>query len=245
LITKADGDKAFFPIEGLFTNAYKVPLTNNLGGASGLAAFSISSADDFTSTFTVSVVSGNYATWGSTFTRCVNSGSQVSLAEGIGLCAKISIGSNGLRRSKLLMGGLSAASVLGAGVLDARGFGVEIEPDPAATNQIRFRVIYRNQSSTTILGTWTSYYSLSSTLRVQVWTYRQGGELRAVFRTNDFNSITFSNWVVIPSLTITSGDNLQIATTRAKTFQLAAEGSFNAFASLMEMYETHNIFPNL
>lgn len=245
LITKADGDKVFFPIEGLFANAYKVPLTNSNGGASGLAAFAFSAASDLTSTFTASGVSGNYATWGSSFTRCQDSGARLVLPNGIGLCAKININTSGLRRVKLLMGGLSAPSVLGAGVLDARGFGVEIEPNPTTTSQIRFRVIYRNQSSQTILGTWTSYYSSVLPHRFQIWTYRQDGELRAVFRSVNFNSITFTNWVVIPPVTITSGDNFITESTRPKTFQIAAEGSGLFYGELVEVFETHNMFPNL
>jgi hypothetical protein len=143
------------------------------------------------------------------------------------------------------MGGLSAPSVLGAGVLDARGFGVEIEPNPTTTSQIRFRVIYRNQSSQTILGTWTSYYSSVLPHRFQIWTYRQDGELRAVFRSVNFNSITFTNWVVIPPVTITSGDNFITESTRPKTFQIAAEGSGLFYGELVEVFETHNMFPNL
>jgi hypothetical protein len=247
LITKADGDKVFFPIEGLFANAYKVPLTNNLGASSGLSVFSISAATDTTSSFTSSVTSGNYATWCSSHARCINSGGQLVLPSGIGLRARILIGTSGLRRAKLLLGGLSGSSVLGSGVLDARGFGVEIEPNASSTGQIRFRIIYRNQSSQTILGDWTEYISnLANTYGIILWFYRLDQQILAAYKISLFGSIAPTNWQSIPSVSITSGDNLQTGVVRMKNFQLATEGSYsNAYAELSDIYETHNIFPNL
>ena len=247
LITKADGDKVFFPLEGLFQNAYKVPLTNNLGASSGLSVLSISAANDITSSFTSSVTSGNYASWCSSHARCINSGGQLVLPSGIGLRARILIGTSGLRRAKLLLGGLSGSSVLGSGVLDARGFGVEIEPNASSTGQIRFRIIYRNQSSQTILGDWTEYISnLANTYGIILWFYRLDQQILAAYKISLFSSIAPTNWQSIPSVSITSGDNLQTGVVRMKNFQLAAEGSYsNAYVELSDIYETHNIFPNL
>jgi hypothetical protein len=247
LITKADGDKVFFPLEGLFQNAYKVPLTNNLGASSGLSALSISAANDTISSFTSSVTSGNYATWCSSHARCTNSGNQLVLPSGIGLRARILIGTNSLRRAKLLLGGLSGSSVLGSGVLDARGFGVEIEPNASITGQIRFRIIYRNQSSQTILGDWTEYISnLANTSGIILWFYRLNQQILAAYKTSLYGSIAPTNWQSIPSVSITSGDNLQTGVVRMKNFQVAAEQSYsNAYVELSDIYETHNIFPNL
>jgi hypothetical protein len=246
LITTADADKRLFPIEGLFTNAYKVPLTNTLGGFNGLAAFAINSSTDQTQSFTSTAVLNSYATWTTSFTRCANSGVQLVLPEGIGLCAKVSVGSTGQRRAKLLLGGLTSAAVLGAGVLDARGFGVEIESNPALSTQIRFRTIYRNHLSQTLVGDWTNYISTGQLYSLTIWVYKQSGQIKAAYKTVIFTSITRSAWNIIPPVNVTTGDDSQTNITRMKTFQIALEANgSNVYGDLSEIYETHNIFPNI
>ena len=224
---------------------FDVSIISNAGSASGLTPFSTTlPTTGKNSSFTSGPLAANsYATWSNSFTYIFQSNSYVAPIQGFGLTATIALVRRVGLHSRLLIGGISAASVIGLGVLDRRGFGIEVQRQPV-TDLLLLRIIYRDHLSTTIIGDWsTNGYTAETFI---VWICNTGTQIIAGIKPLTPSQGPPANWTFLPPVNTTSGDNFLTDSVFRNTYQLVSTdaSATNIYADIYGVKQTFGVYPS-
>jgi len=238
LVTQTDVKSDFLSIG----NYFPVPAIRSTGSASGLSAWiGTLPAGGLNETWTggPTAAANNYSHFSNRGGVALSSGGQPIYKAGFGLTAEISIEGSTDNHARLLIGGLSASSVITLGSLDRKGFGVELY-EVGANRYLR--IIYRDHLGSTIVGSDSAAYTAGKFI---VWVCNTGSKIVAGIKPLYTNSGVPSVWTMLPEVSTTSGDNFISDTNFVTSYQLVnpTAGATNVYASIGQIAHTQGSYP--